>query len=486
MRSSPQVIVSKIFALGSVALLLGCDSPSEPATQVEVKGAAPIQVEAPSVPLIEASAATIEAISFNSGASSMAPHITSDGADSGAVIVSWIEEGKGEGRHRGGTLHWLRIDEKATVLEQGQLAEDPDMFINWADVPVVTRVAGANAEDAPLWIATWGRRNKAEGDKRASGYIAMWASSSNGKDWSEAQPLHEETKGPEFGFVSLASVGGGRVASVWLDSRASQGGHGEKSATGGMQLRGRILPEGKELLLDERVCDCCGTALVVAPDSDKLWTVYRDRDADEIRDIMLTSWGVDARDGEGLARERSQVVGTAGWRIEGCPVNGPAAAISASGEWMALAGFSGAQAAHVQLSFAELPGVGADKAALTSLILDRSKPIGRMDVAIVGEASALVSWMGAGPDPTGDSKLRRSRWLAQVVTREGKQGRAVELVSMANSRASGFPRLMPLGEQILLAWTAVDKNDSGDELTHLRLGLLSADQLAAMGPVVPK
>ena len=149
---------------------------------------------------------------------------------------------------------------------------------------------------------------------------------------------------------------------------------------------------------------------------------------------------------------------------------------------MALAGFSGAEAAHVQLSFAELSTDKAKPPAIKSFTLDRSKPIGRMDVAVVGEASALVSWMGAGPDPTGDSKVRRSRWLAQVVTREGEQGGAVELISMAGSRSSGFPRLMTLGEQILLAWTDVDKDDSGDEVTHLRLGLLSAAQLAAMRP----
>ena len=103
-----------------------------------------------------------------------------------------------------------------------------------------------------------------------------------------------------------------------------------------MQVRARrIAPDGSmgpESLLDPRACTCCQTS-AVRNEAGNIIAVYRDRTAEEIRDISVVR----------LVEEEwtdPETIYGDGWEIAGCPVNGPA--IDALGTYAVVVWFTGA------------------------------------------------------------------------------------------------------------------------------------------------
>src|SRR5262249_37056829 len=129
-------------------------------------------------------------------------------------------------------------------------------------------------------------------------------------------------------------TGGGDRQHAGGDHEAA--GHG--SAASGMEmslmsamigLDGKL---GKEVLLDDRVCECCQTA--AAPTPDGMAGVYRAGSEKEVPDIPIVrlmngNWS------------EPQPLSKDGWEIKGCPVNGPA--ISSAGQNVAVAWFTAAR-----------------------------------------------------------------------------------------------------------------------------------------------
>ena len=84
-----------------------------------------------------------------------------------------------------------------------------------------------------------------------------------------------------------------------------------------------------ETLVDDRVCECCPTAIAVTDDGPI--AAFRDRSVDEVRDIYVSR----LEHGRWSAPSR---VHEDGWKIPMCPVNGPA--LSARGRNVAIAWFT--------------------------------------------------------------------------------------------------------------------------------------------------
>ncbi len=101
-----------------------------------------------------------------------------------------------------------------------------------------------------------------------------------------------------------------------------------------MSLRGAIIdPAGGVSLdveLDSMTCDCCQTAMALGNQGPTVF--YRDRTAEEIRDIKQVSFSE-----SGITDPVS--LHDDGWQIKACPVNGPA--VSGNGKNMAVAWYSG-------------------------------------------------------------------------------------------------------------------------------------------------
>jgi hypothetical protein len=162
---------------------------------------------------------------------------------------------------------------------------------------------------------------------------------------------------------------------------------------------------------------------------------YRDRSAEEIRDIMVVRQ-------VGAAWSAPQPVYTDNWHIEGCPVNGPQ--MVARGDTVAIAWFTGAHDS-TRVLFATSTDGGAKFGA--PVRIDDGNPLGRVTIAFDRDGHALVGWMERKTPETADVRVRR------IVDGVASQGQTVATTSSA--RQSGFPRMVVTGDTLLVAWTEV-------------------------------
>jgi hypothetical protein len=299
------------------------------------------------------------------------------------------------------------------------VAQGRNWFVNWADFPSVVPVSDS------LWAAHW--LEKREGSAYAYDIVAS-ISSDAGVTWGERLVPHNDGTPTEHGFVSFFPWQED-VGILWLDGR-------NMLEEGGMTLRAAALAVDGEVghgaLVDELVCDCCQTDVAMTPDGPI--AVYRDRSEGEIRDIAV----VRAIDN---AWEAPRTVADDGWQIAGCPVNGPA--ISASAVRAAVAWYTGAHdTPRVRLAFS------SDGAESFSVPIDISsdRPLGRVDVVLLDSGDAIVSWLEQGAEGGADIYIRR-------VSASGTAGQRYLVARTGSGRASGFPQMLLLNDDLLLAWT---------------------------------
>lgn len=304
---------------------------------------------------------------------------------------------------------------------------DARFFVNWADFAAVWPV-GEKAL-AAHWLV--------RGPEGGYDYgIRVARSSDGGQTWSEPWTPHEDGTHTEHGFVSMFPLADGGMGMVWLDGRNTAEGAGGEDTRGAMTLRYRSIASdgtpGPEVLVDEGICDCCQTDGAVTSAGPVV--VYRDRSDSEVRDIYVTR----------LLGDRwtpGVPVHEDGWVIAACPVNGPA--IAARDEAVAIAWFTGAdEQLRVQLAFSA--DAGATFGAPTRI--DDGNPLGRVDVVLLGDGSALVTWLERTPE-SGEVRVRR-------VFPDGRSGAASLVTTTSSGRDSGFPRMIRDGRgRIVFAWT---------------------------------
>lgn len=357
-------------------------------------------------------------------------------------LLTWLEPrevsneagAKAKG-HRLRLSRWNgeRWSEPVTVTEGARF------FANWADTP------GAAEGPSGRLYAHWLEKS---GSEPYDYGIQLASSEDGGATWKPIGPLNRDRAMGEHGFVSWARDGDWMRA-FWVDGRDMTMQEGVQA--GAMSLRSALVGEVAEgdIRLDGRICDCCQTAAAVTADGPVV--VYRDRSEREIRDIKLVR-----RTAAGWSEPI--VVGADGWEIDGCPVNGPV--VAASGRNVAVAWFTGgAPAVRVQIAFSRDGGATFGK----PLILDDGTPIGRVDLALDGDGSALVSWYAFAGEGAA-LQLRRA-------FPEGRLGPVTTYATTTPGRSSGFPRLLLEKGRILLVWV-----DDGSP-QHLRAATLPASSI---------
>jgi len=354
----------------------------------------------------------------------------------GGLDLLWTEDA-GEGGHR------LRyVDFGARAGEPVTVAEGTSWFVNWADVPAVSR-AGTRL------VATWLERLGSD----TYAYGIRWAHSADGgRSWSEPAWLHDDLSPQEHGFASFAPLDGGRAAVFWLDGRdkgALEGGHG----TGNMTLRAAVIDDegrrGAELVLDERVCDCCPTA-AARLSSSRVAVAFRDRSPREVRDVGVLRGDVDTG-----VFERAELAGD-GWEIAGCPVNGPA--LAAAGERIAVAWYTGADGrSSVRLAGSTDGACSFGEPREVSL----GNPIGRAEVEILADGTLLVVWCEFRPDAG-------ASWMGRSYDDELRAGEPFRIGSATGGRDAGHAAVGRLGDGVLVVWTD-GRSENGGGLRAARL-----------------
>jgi hypothetical protein len=306
-----------------------------------------------------------------------------------------------------------------------------DWFINWADFPSVVPV------NDHAWAAHWLQQRP--GDVYAYD-VRIAVSPDGGRTWSAPMSPHDDGTPTEHGFVSLLGGDGDSVRAVWLDGRHTSGEHEhathEAAAdAGAMTLRAAAIDTsghriGVDSEIDARVCDCCQTDSAWA-DGNAL-VVYRDRSQDEVRNIYAV------RADRGRWSE-PVLVHDDGWRIDACPVNGPA--IDARGDRVAVAWFTAPDVPRVRLAFS----MDGGRSFAAPLEVATGKVAGRVDVVLLADGRAVVSWLAEGPSG--------AEILAQPFTKAGVAGDAVAIARTGIARSSGFPQMVLSGTDLLFAWT---------------------------------
>jgi hypothetical protein len=254
---------------------------------------------------------------------------------------------------------------------------------------------------------------------------------------------HADGTPTEHGFATLLPVGPA-VLAIWLDGRRTQGGEGhDHQAAGAMTLRSLAidragLGSGAGDEIDTRVCDCCQTDAALTDEGPIV--AYRDRSATEIRDIgvvRLTAAGWTA----------PQLVHADGWHMTGCPVNGPA--IDARGQEVAVAWFTAPDRPRVRLAFSSDGG----RTFSPHVEVAAGAVAGRVDVVLLHDGRAVVSWLADAPGG--------AEFVAQPFSRDGSVAGSPVLIARSSiERASGFPQMVRSGDRLVFAWTQAGEPSS--------------------------
>ncbi len=325
------------------------------------------------------------------------------------------------------TLSWMERQEETPLLRFSYYADgswqpavdaisDPDMFVNWADLPAVQPIGG----DALLshWLSY-------TADSPYSYQVLTSHSTDSGLNWSEPVSPHDDGTPTEHGFVSSFPAAA-NTGMVWLDGR--------HTPDEGMTLRSATIgPDGSisdESVLDDLVCDCCQTDVAIS--SSGPLVVYRNRTKEEVRDIYLARQ-INGQWQPGVA------VANDGWVISGCPVNGPA--IDAIDDLVAVAWFTAADNKPlVKTAFSK----NAGKSLSEPILMSSKAPLGRVGIAAIDRYSYVVSWLEKEKDGGYAIKIRG-------LTSDGKVGLVYTVGRTALARA--VPQMLRVGDELLLAWT---------------------------------
>jgi len=356
----------------------------------------------------------VEEVAVPSGKGAAEPFLFT--ARDGSLLLSWIESGSVRmARYRNGK--WSAA---STIVKRD------DLFVNWADFPSVVEMPGGTL------LAHWLQKS---GTGTYAYDIRVARSKDGGRTWSAPAVLHDDGTQTEHGFVSLVpDATRPLVHALWLDGRKMSG-HDDHEHGGDMTVRyatidanGRIA-NGAEL--DTRACECCTTAMTMTANG--LVAAYRDRSAEEMRDISVV------RSTKGGWTSPRSLHGDR-WTINGCPVNGPQ--LDARGRDVVAAWYTGAaNQPRVHLAFSGDGGATFGK----PVRIDAGSPTGRVDVLLLPDRSAFVTWIdGAGTD---------TAFVARRVARDGKPGPVVTIAKSSTARGAGFPRAAQVGNDTYVAWT---------------------------------
>lgn len=388
-----KVLVGLLVA--AVAALLGCqhDTPA---------------------PATTAPAQKLREISSPAGANSGQPNLAIGPA--GETYLSWIETSDT------GTPALKFAVRKEEQWSQAQtIVESNDLIVNYADFPSLLPLA--NGALAAHWMT---EIPDSEGYK-----INVAFSRDGGHTWSKPVVPHRDKTPTEHGFVSMIPAADGGIGAIWLDSRKTAGPKGSDDVAMMYTNIGADGKLGPELLIDGRVCECCQPNAVRTAKG--VLAVYRDRSQDEIRDIAIVRY-------DGTKWSQPKTVFADNWKINACPINGPA--IASQEDRVAVAWFTAPNdKPAVKVAFSRDGGESFGQPTQ----VDDGMPLGRVGVVELDSGSAIVAWVERSDQGV---QLR-----ARQVDEDGTRHPAVVVGSTGSGTSGGFPRVARSGNSVVFAWT---------------------------------
>lgn len=337
-------------------------------------------------------------------------------ARDGGAILSWLEPSSDDAKSQSLRIaRWRNRGWRDAVT----VRSSPNWFINWADIPSVVEM-----QDGSL-MAHWLERTGSE--RYGYGVRIARAAEWNSK-WQEVFFARPSDPADYSGFLSWAISRSGKARAAYLAPPATQsrGEHRKTLRTVTFHPSGAVASDSE---LDADTCSCCPTSL--AATAAGMVIAYRDHAPDEIRDISVV-W---ERNGKWST---PQPLHHDGWRINGCPTEGPSMAAEGNTigvAWLTRAG----DKPRVQVAFSREHGKFE-----SPVRVDDGDPVGRPGTAWA-DGDLLVVWLEKSKDAV-DVRLRR-------VATNGSTSASVLIASAPGGRAAGIPKIAVTRDgTVLVAW----------------------------------
>ena len=384
-----------------ISLLVSCKtetSKSEPAAPINNRHTAIVEIKNPSL------------------INSSLPRLFSNGED---LLMSWIQN-----KDSIASLKYSKFN-GINWTAPTEIISGSDWFVNWADFPAIADNNGS--------VLTNILKKSAEGTYTYDIHLQLYSKQKN--TWKNNILLNQDGIKSEHGFVSMLPYNNDSFFVTWLDGRTLVGVPKENEQ---MTLRAAFIDaEGEisnDILLDDKTCECCNTAATMTANGPVV--AYRDRSDTEIRDISIVRFV----NGNWTAPKN---VYQDHWEIPGCPVNGPA--IDSFNDAVALAWFTAENDnPRIQVSFSENQG----ETFGLQYRVDNGNAIGRVDVVMIDQNNAVVSWM----EPDGIDTLIQ----ILKVSSNGEKNMPITITKTRSERSSGFPQLEVVGDKLYVAWTSLE------------------------------
>ena len=340
----------------------------------------------------------------------------------GVALVSWLESGE-----EGATLKFAERAASGWTAAV-KVASGEDWFVTEADTPSVLRLSNGTV------VADW---MQSSSDEFEASNLRLTYSKDGGKTWAKSFLPHHDGTITQHAFATLFERPDGALGLVWLDGRLTV----KDREKGPMTVRyGAYDAEWKQIsdrALDAKVCDCCTTS--VATTTDGPIVVYRDRTDSEIRDIYIS------RNEKGVWTP-GKAIHNDGWRIEACPINGPA--VSARGRDVVVAWFTALKdQGQAWVAFSN----DAGRTFGNPVRLDDASSLGKVDVEMLDDGSAVATWV--------EFANQRSSFRLRHIDRSGMKSAPITIAGAAGGRIGGVPRLVRAGDELVFAW--VETPESG-------------------------
>ncbi len=362
-------------------------------------------------------------------ASAAQPNLTQ--TSKGELILSWIER-----KQKGHRLQMSTYVNAAWSKPQ-TIAEGDNWFVNWADFPSITALPNGT-----LWAHYLVKRS-------AGTYaydVMLKQSKDRGKTWSKPILVHDDGTESEHGFVSLWPWSSSQLAVAWLDGRHTAGSSSHdhsalasKDTFGkAMTLRAAVFDangtKSSEWQIDQRTCDCCQTDAAITSKGPII--IYRDRDANEIRDIYTSRY-------IGKAWTTGKVVARDNWLMPACPVNGPAIAANQNSVWAAW--YTAANnKPSIRLAQSNNNGESFQQ---VKTIASGAHIQGRVDVA-ADKNGAWLLWL--------EETKSQSLWLQHVDLKMHATSKPIKISQLqGRGHATGFARMQKTAHGLFIVWIDV-------------------------------
>lgn len=337
----------------------------------------------------------------------------------GPTYVSWLEP-NGDREYR---LLFSKFQKNKGWTNPRVIATGSDWFINQSDRPTIEVL-----ENGTL-LAHWLVRHPEAKLKHGYGLkVAM--SQDHGQNWKVIYSAGLSHVDDYTGFLSFLPEGKTFQLAYLAPPEKYIEGHIKTLLFARFSMAGEPLSDA---IVDSDVCTCCPTAAVMTPQGPVVG--YRDHRPNNMRDISIL------RKVQGKWKE-PQAISEDRWQINGCPSDGPA--MDSKEETLVVAFYTKARdVSQVKIVFSKDSGSHFSPA----MRVDQGNPAGRVDVQLIDEENAIVSWVDKRSSGHQELFIRRissSGWMSPIQ----KVGTA------ADGRASGFPAIRILGKQLLVVWKA--------------------------------